>query len=219
MNEIPLKRLLFYVVLLSFGPLIYVSFSLWDSFDLAFRIEQQLAQKLVDTRRVSPLIERLQQIELASQGKDSSYVNKYLEAFIPLTGEIDLLKTRALSGFLPDEEMQKRRLEMLTSGQNSFTFVEGGQQIGRGVSGAIWKESIETQTKSVEVSGDDVAEILSRVEGDKTFGDTRPQLFFIDFRIERRKGIGGEYYQLTTKILKREWSKKEAFRPPSLPLN
>lgn len=212
-NTIPLQRLLFYVLIISVAPLLFVCFSLWSSFEVCDALQGRLEQKIIETRQVAPLFDRLQQIEQTHQGRDSAYINKHLETFIPLAVEIDLLKARATRGFLPDEEAQRRRLESLTSGQNSFTFVEGAQQVGRGVSGALWKETVETQTKPVELSGEDVAEVISRVEGNHALGQSRPQLLFLDFRMERRKGAGGDYYQLTTKLLKREWKKRELVQP------
>ncbi len=138
-------------------------------------------------------------------GKDPDFVNKNLETFVPLSSELQQLRERAQRGFLPDEEPLRRRLEFLNSGQNGLTFVEGVLVVNKG-----FKETIETQTKQVEMSPDDLASFIYRIEGqgDDPILSSRPQLEILECRIERKKlnnpPSNHEVYLFTSKLLKRE---------------
>lgn len=203
--KISLSRICLYAFLASLIPALFIFWDLYSNFEKCAALDERIQLDMEKAAMLSPLLKRHVANRKGLENRDANFVNSHLETFIPLSHEIDSLKERSQRGFLPDEEHLKRRLEVLTSGQNTITYVEGAIQTTKGI-----KETVETQTKPVEMSSNDVCEFLNRIEGsgNAPLYSNRPHLQFLECRIERKKQTQGqntsEVYLFTSKLLKQE---------------
>ena len=203
--KISLSKIIIYAFLAAIIPALFILWELSSNFEKCTALEERIQINTEKAALLSPLLKKHVAHRRGLENRDPNFVNSHLETFIPLSHEIDSLKERSQRGFLPDEDAFKRRLEFLTSGQNTITFVESGIQTNNGI-----KETVESQTKPIEMNGNDVCEFLERIEGAKDAPpySKRPHLQFLECRIERKKQTNGsftnEVYLFTSKLLKQE---------------
>lgn len=204
LSQIPLNRLLLYVLLL--GLLLPV-LSLFYFFTQKKRLESlhnniQMVNLLATTR------ERKQAINIAVRNNfrdaDHFYIDKNLETLSFLDPEIEGLQKVLSNKNFPDDENIKKRLEFLTGPTNNMVFTEGVVQ-----STPQFQEVTESLVHPVEVNDEDLKNILARIEGttigNATPGPNRPQLIILDFKIERKNILDNQVYLLNLKLLKREF--------------
>jgi len=204
LSQIPLNRLLLYVVLLG---LLLPALSLLYFFSQKRGLESlhnniQMVHLLASTR------ERKQAVNIAVRNNfrdaDHFYIDKNLETLSFLDPEIEGLQKVLSNKNFPDDENIKKRLEFLTSPANNMVFTEGVVQ-----STPQFQEVTESLVHPVEVNEDDLKNVLARIEG-TTIGSTapgpnRPQLIILDFKIEKKSILENQIYLLNLKLLKREF--------------
>jgi len=132
--------------------------------------------------------------------KDPLFLHKEFSSFSPLSKERALLQKRTQKNVLPEDVLLIKRNTFLSSGENNLVFVETSMEIG-----SQYKETIERQTKPVEVNSTDLETILSLVEDPLQQNLQRPHLIVSEARIERKKGILQETWSVHFNIIRREY--------------
>jgi hypothetical protein len=132
--------------------------------------------------------------------KDPLFLHKAFSSFSPLSKERALLQKRTQKNVLPEDALLIKRGAYLSSGENQFVFVETSMEIG-----SQYKETIERQTKPVEVNTTDLEKILSLIEDPHQQNSQRPHLIVSEARIERKKGILQEVWAVHFNIIRREY--------------
>ena len=169
--------------------------------DLKYNLEQ--------LEQTALLRERKQAVNMAVRNHyrdaDHFYIDKYLETLVFLEPEAESLQKIITDKNFPDDELVKKRLEMLTGPGNSLAFSEGIVQ-----STPIFQETTETLVHPVEVNGADLQKILTKIEGvdigEHTASPNRPQLIILDFKLDRKNITEkNEVFVLNLKLLKREF--------------
>lgn len=213
-SGIPQQRLLFYLLLLGVVPLALAWLSSSRTINgvntTASRL-QLLHEKavLADSREAS----NKAVMQHFSQA-DHHYIDKFIEALPLLESEIESLEALLQGDEVAVDERLSTRLQSLKA-DNRLVFTEGNV-----VSYATFQETLETLSHPVEVDVDDIASLLSRVEGTTLDsykpGPGRPQLIITKFHIDRQgspqdsKGKpnshgGNEAFLLNMQLLKREY--------------
>ena len=134
---------------------------------------------------------------------DREYVEKYLEEFVPLHGEIAKLEMLLGHESFKNCRALNERIGVLRD-RNRLAFrIEKRDET---------KEIVESelvQTDSVEVGGDDVKKVLARVEGVKVDGmaspSNRPELVVKEFHLKR---VEEGRFGLKMSLIKREGVEK-----------
>lgn len=204
-SQIPLNRLLLYVLLLGLLlPLLsgLYYFSKQSSLE-SLHMNIQMVHQLAATR------ERKQAVNIAVRNnfRDANhfYIDKHLETLSFLEPEIEGLQKVLSNKNFPDDENIKKRLEFLTSPANNMIFTEGVVQ-----STPQFQEVTESLVHPVEVNMEDLRAILARIEGTEIGkevpGPNRPQLIILDFKIEKKSVTEkNQVFVLNLKLLKREF--------------
>ena len=204
-KNIPVSRLVLYVVALGILPLLCVLF-LFTSQKHAL---EELEGNVEFVREQVIAKEKKQALNSAvcEHFKDSDhfYIDKYLETLVFLEPEIEQLQKITQDKNFNDDERIKKRLEFLTSSANALVFSEGVVQ-----KFPSFQETTETLIHPVEVNGQDIQKILARIEGVKmgecVEGTARPQLLITEFKLDKKKiSDKNEVYLLNLKLIKREF--------------
>lgn len=205
LKNIPLSRAVLYLVFLGFIP---VFFMMLLFFSENSQIEE-FSGSLETLRDQIFIKEKKQALNAAVRqhfrDADHFYIDKYLETITLLDPEIETLQKIANDKNFANDERIKRRLDFLTGPSNSISFSEGIVHTF-----PFFQETVETLIHPVEVNGNDIKNILSRIEGipigKYSPGPNRPQLIIIDFRLDKKKITDkNEVYLLDTKLVKREF--------------
>jgi hypothetical protein len=130
--------------------------------------------------------------------KDPLYLHKHLETMPLLSQEVEMGRAHLTKSALPEDVLIDRRVQLLTSGENNFSFIEGPLELG-----AAYKETIEQQSKPVEVSNEDLITILSHLEESR---DDTPHLIISEAKLERKKGVLQEVWGINLKVIRREYT-------------
>lgn len=204
-DRIPFSRALIYALLLCLIPSVIV-------LSIVF-------SRLLNLNQVNDRIENVQLLALQQEKKqatnitvinhfkdaDHFYIDKYLEAFTLLEPEIEALQKIVQHKNFTDDELIKKRLELLTGNGNALRFSEGVVQTH-----PQFQETTETLIHPVEVNLPDIQKILALIEGVKIGpfepAPNRPQLIILDFKLEKKKSVDkNEVFLLNMKLLKREF--------------
>lgn len=205
LKNIPLPRAVLYLVLLGFIPFIFVGL-LFISQNNHLEELQGMIQNVQHQAFVK---EKRQALNLAVRqhfkDADHFYIDKYLETLVFLEPEVEILQKIAADKNFNDDERIKKRLEFLTSQNNTLVFSEGVVQ-----SFPLFQETNETLVHPVEVNATDIQKVLSRIEGISigsfTPGPHRPQLIITEFKLDKKKiNDKNEVFLLNLKLLKREF--------------
>jgi len=205
LKNIPLSRLLLYILLVGLIPIAFAAFKVQTHYNSLALARSQL--------------ESIQQSVFQHEKKQSSntaiiahyresdhfYIDKNLETITLLEPEIAALQTVTQTSNYAGDEAIEKRLELLLS-DNQILFTEGPVQ-----SNAIYQETIETLTKPIEVNIQDLQRLLERIENlplnaSMETGEKRPQLIILDLRLDRKAPTPNhETFLLNLKLLKREY--------------
>ncbi len=129
---------------------------------------------------------------------DHYYIDQELETLTLLNQEREALEKLISSSTFTGNAAIETRYGFLTSETNRLLFNEGSMQSGEG-----FQETVEILSHPVEVTAEDLQEILSKIERKK---EGQPQLIITDFKLEKKKsGLGNEAFGLNMKLLKREF--------------
>ncbi|CDZ79856.1 hypothetical protein BN1013_00356 [Candidatus Rubidus massiliensis] len=204
-NNIPMKRLLTYVMILGLLPIILVFSYFWTKANKYTEIQDSflvLADKALSKEKKHALNKIVHQ---TYREADHFYIDKHLETLDLLESEQETLQKILAKPSFTEDESTKKRLEYLQSSSNKLSFAEGVVQ-----SYPFFQETAESLVHPVEVNAEDIQKILAHIEG-KEIGLFKcapkcPQLIITDFKIERKASQDkNEIFQLTMKLLKREY--------------
>lgn len=204
-QSIPFQRAVLYLLCTGLIPLAVV-FLIFSSQSNQLE-ELQTSLEMVEQQAY--IKERKQALNLAVRQHfkeaDHFYIDKHLETLTFLEPEIEQLQRIVQDKNFADDERIKKRLEFLTSNENSLIFSEGVVQTF-----PYFQETTETLVHPVEVGPKDIQNILARIEGvkigDYLPGPFRPQLIMTEFILDKKKvHDNNEVYLLNLKLIKREF--------------
>ena len=203
-KNIPLQRLLLYLLLLGLMPIFLVGVHFISQKNAL----EQVNHSLLMVQQMAFLREQKQALNMSVRNHyrdaDHFYIDKHIESLLFLEPENESLQKIMNQNNFAEDETIKKRLEFLNSG-NSLGFSEGVVQ-----SSPLFQEVIETQVHPVEINSIDLQKILARVEGLEigafTPGPNRPQLIILDIKLDKKKITEkNEVFLLNMKLLKREF--------------
>jgi hypothetical protein len=205
MRNIPQNRLIIYLMLFAFIPLVY------NTINFIFEKEhlQLLSQRISsDCQKAAQkrIKEGPNQLTHAKyQDKDQFFLAKKIETIFPLEKEYAYLQSLTKGKYHPEEDAIKRRIDYLAGGQNALSFAELSVKKHPG-----YTETQEALAHTVEVDLDDLLTILSKIEGVSYAtlipDPERPHMIISDFKIERKKSFAQEIYTLNMQVIKREYT-------------
>ncbi len=196
-QAIPPQRIVLYTMLFS---LLLIVGALWWTQSSITNAENSRATLLALGDQIQTKVSHQEQNRLTIQqflNKDPLYLHKHLEPIQLLSYEGELARSLLAKSALPEDALLERRLQFLTSGENSLSFVEGALEMGNG-----YKETVEQQAKPVELSSEDLATLFSLLEEPH---DDAPHLIVSEARLERKKSVLHEVWGLSLKIVRREY--------------
>lgn len=204
-KDIPVDRLVVYLLILGLLPLFFVGFLfLSQKHEL-----NQLANNLEWAQDRALSIKQKQALNKAARHEfcdvDHFYIDKQLENLTFRNEEIANLRKISSHPNFPDDDQVKKRLDFLTGKSNKLLFSEGVVQTT-----PTFQEVVESLVHPVEVDAKDIQQILAKVEGvdigECEPGAKRPQLIITDFRLEKKGGTAqDEVFLLNMKLLRREF--------------
>jgi len=210
------RRTLFLLLLL----LTFFPFGVW--YYSSWRLEET-RQALEEIRRASLSLRTIASGQMLNRTlithfrqRDPLFLQKYVEPYALLQKEIHERENDAFGKNLPIPQEKKERMRFLLSGENSFSFLEGKVQQSKQL-----KETLEIQTKPVEMDSSDLKAILQTLEGKeeapseeamKEILEKRP-LFLMEWaELERKKRFDREVWQVKVRLLKREFEPEKGFK-------
>jgi hypothetical protein len=141
--------------------------------------------------------------------RDPLFLQKYVETYALLKREIHERENDAFGTYLPIPHEKKERMRFLLSGENSFSFLEGKVQQSKQL-----KETLEIQTKPVEMDTYDLETVLQALEGKEEsvhdeaiqeMLEKRPLFLMESAELERKKRFDREVWQVKLRLIKREF--------------
>jgi hypothetical protein len=205
MKNIPVPRLILYLVCVGLIPFICVLFLFISKLNHL----EELENSLESIQHEALVKEKKQALNLAVRqhfrDADHFYIDKYIESIVLLENEIDTLQKILTDKNFAEDDRIKKRLEYLTTQSNALVFSEGVVQ-----NFPMFQETIETLLHPVEVNGTDIQKILARIEGVEIDGEepgpNRPQLIITEFKLDKKKvSDKSEVFTLNMKLIKREF--------------
>ena len=199
-RSVPAHRVVLYAIVASLLPVVLAI--AWSQStitaaetdrDILLALGEKIEKKGASQEANRLLIERY-------KNKDPLFLHRKIEPLSLLSSETSILRSRLARSVLPEDNQLEKRLNALNA-ENTLSFVEGSTDVS-----PILKETIENQTKPVEVDGDDLANILTLLEDqDENEELQKPHLIISEARIERRKGIFRQSWTLILKVIRREY--------------
>lgn len=199
-EAIPPSRIILYVILGSLLPV--VAAIVWtqstistaeENQYLLYSLGERIQKKAATQERNRAIIQRF-------HGKDSLFLHHHIESLRPLSKEIAFLQEKVQKLVLPEDGLYEKRLTALTSGENNFSFTEASTEVG-----ANYKETVENQTKPVDLDESDLQTVLTLLEGTEENSE-KPHLIISEAHIERKKGLVKEAWNFVVKIIRREYT-------------
>lgn len=141
------------------------------------------------------------------RNKESLFLQHHIEPYPLLQQELKERKSDIFSMCLPLPRDKKDRLHFISSGENKLSFYEGKVQ-----QSSLLKETLEIQTKSVEMDSTDLEHLLLLLEGSgegqaETIQEKikkRPLLLIESAELERKNRADRDVWAVKLRILKRE---------------
>lgn len=205
-ENIPKQRLMLYFMLLGILPIAFVLFNFMSKAnaldDLQNTIQDMQQSALVREKKEASNMA----VRVHYKDADHFYIDKQLETLTFLEPEIEGLQKILNNKNVADDEAVKKRIETLMGQGNALVFTEGVVQ-----SSPLLQETSETLVHPVEINGQDLQKILSKIEGIDigayTPGPNRPQMIIVDFKLDRKNNSEkNEVFLLNLKLIKREFS-------------
>ena len=195
--------------------LFYLVISLPVFFGLVFALKKygeisSLEERFsIACKKGKTAIERKQKKEEFIQkysGANPYFLDEKIESMVFLQSEIRELENLIHHPAISDKRAFFSRLDFLKNGANSLSFIEESIR-----SNSHIKETEEKQRHIVEMNGEDVKILLSKLENLPIEGfestSNRPQIVITDFRLEKRKSsVKTENYEIDMQFLKREFT-------------
>lgn len=205
LEGIPFNRAVTYVILISLLPAIFVIFYIFSEINGLSLLEQ----KIDHVQMLALQQEKRQATNLTVinhyRDADHFYIDKHLEVLSFLEPEAEALQKIVKHKNFTDDEVIKKRLDLLIGTGNSMRFTEGVVQTF-----PQFQETTETLIHPVEVNVQDIQKILALIEGVQIGAykpaSHLPQLIILDFKLEKKKTTDkNEVFSLNLKLLKREY--------------
>lgn len=133
--------------------------------------------------------------------EDPIYLERNLESYTPLQNEVQSIETLLEDKKFLNDASILNRLSKLTGEANRLRFTESNIQTH-----PLFQEAIEKLNQSVEVSKDDLIQILKLIERDHKKELNQPHLFITDFDLEKREvNTSREVFVVNFTLLKRTY--------------
>lgn len=196
--QMPIKRQIFYLVLLGFLPMLFLLFDYSSN-----RNALTLLEKRVETARLTAAMkEEKQAFNTAVREKfgeaDQLFIDKELEKHSLLNKERVALEKLLTSKAFTGNEAAEKRYAFLAGPSNRLLFNEGSVQTGEG-----FQETTESLAHSIEIDAADLKELLRRMEKSHP---GQPQLIITEFKLDKKQtSLDNEVFDLNLKLLKREF--------------
>lgn len=204
-SSIPFNRTILYAMLFFLLPIVFVGMKIFSGIHGI----NQIGDKIEHVQLVALQQEKKQasNITVINHFKEADhfYIDKNLEVLTFLEPEIEALQKIVQHKNFTDDEVIKKRLEVLTGSGNALRFSEGAIQTH-----PQFQETTETLIHPVEVNLHDIQKMLALIEGIQIGSfmpaQSRPQLVILDFKLEKKKALDkNEVFLLNMKLLKREF--------------
>jgi hypothetical protein len=138
------------------------------------------------------------------ENSDPYFLDKEIESICFLTVEKKQLKEWLSHPAISNKDKLNRRIQFIESGENRLSFIEEEIQVSK-----ICKETIEKQRHPIEVDGDDVKNLLAKIEDPSMDPKRRPQLLICNFSMTKKSTpLQNEVFEITMDLLKREFISK-----------
>lgn len=195
---LPLNRLIIYIVILGLIPsalaicYFYQQKKEWD----------QISEKILSIHEMSETKIRKQYQNILVRNvyseSDPNYFDNQLESLSFLKKEREALEHLLQSPAFTGNEAAEKRYAFITSLTNRLSFMQGSPQSSDGI-----HESICMLSHPIEIDGNDLKEILNRIEGNRK---GKPQLIITELKLNKKTHMNGnEVYELNLKLKKREF--------------
>lgn len=204
-SSIPFSRTILYAMLFCLIPIVFVGMKIFSGIhgvnQISEKIEHVQLAALQQEKKQASNITVINHFKEA----DHFYIDKNLEVLTFLEPEIEALQKIVQHKNFTDDDVIKKRLELLTGNGNALRFSEGVVQTH-----PQFQETTETLIHPVEVNLHDIQKMLALIEGIQIGSfmpaESRPQLVILDFKLEKKKAIDkNEVFLLNMKLLKREF--------------
>jgi hypothetical protein len=197
---LPLDRLLLYLVILGFLPFCgsacyYIHMhKAWEGVSDQLVRLQQLADTLSRKQYLNTVVKNIY------QEADQFYLENHLESLSFLKRERESLEEILRSPTFTGNESAERRYAFLLSPANRLQWLQGNIQGGDNI-----QEIVCSLAHPIEVDGQDIGEILLRIEENRR---GKPQLIITDCMLYRKRQLAGgnEVFEMQLKLLKREFT-------------
>ncbi|NGX43099.1 MAG: hypothetical protein K940chlam7_01390 [Chlamydiae bacterium] len=205
MTNIPKSRIILYLMIAGLLPFIFVAVNLLTKTSNL----EELQNTLEEVKENAYVRETKQSLNMTVRGHykeaDHFYIDKHLETLSFLKPEIESLQKLVDNKYYAGDENVKKRLELLTGTGNALLFSEGSVEAY-----PFFQETTATLVHPVEVNLADLQKMLSLIEGVPVGpfkpGPFRPQLIFLEFKIDKKEASeSNEIFLLNMKLLKREY--------------
>lgn len=204
-SSIPFSRTILYAMLFCLIPLVFVGMNIFSKIHGINQISEKIEH--VQLAALQQEKKQASNITVINHFKDADhfYIDKNLEVLTFLEPEIEGLQKIVQHKSFTDDEVIKKRLELLTGTGNALRFSEGVVQTH-----PQFQETTETLIHPVEVNLHDIQKMLALIEGIQIGNfmpaQNRPQLVILDFKLEKKKALDkNEVFLLNMKLLKREF--------------
>lgn len=197
-NQIPITRLIFYLVIIGFLPAIFISFDFyltkkeWDGVQEKIRSVHRLSEAKAKKQYLNTIVRK------AYTEIDHFYLENQLEPLTFLKKEKERLEQLFQSPSFTGNESAEKRYVFISSNANRLAFMQGNPNSSEGI-----QEVNCMLSHPVEIDTNDLKEILNRIEG---YRKGKPQLIISDFKINKKAHLSGnEVFELNLKLKKREF--------------
>jgi len=206
--KLPLNRLIqnrsfvFGIYFLCLLPTLLMLFSILDKNEQFRGVKGEVDCLAIKMERVKELQKDRSIFFKTYKDVDHYYVDHALESMQFLSPETEALQLVMNSPAFESCDDIKRRIDLLTQGNNRFIFGEGNRKTGDQV------EELElSQKRPVELNIHDLKQVLTVVEG-VSIGEFeppkgRPQVIMKQFHLKKKRLTERETYQLEMQLIKR----------------
>jgi hypothetical protein len=204
LKNIPYNRLIAYLVVIGLLPALFSMLHYMSNRSYVNGLINQIeiVKEMAQIKEGKQSVNK--QVKATFRNSDHFYIDKNLETLDFLSEEIGHLSKLTPLQKIGRADLINKRIEFLSGTENILAFNEGAVK-----DYGTFQETLEVLAKPVEVSTDDLKNLLVRIEGvpigSNHAPEGRPQLIITDFRIERKPTLGeNESYLLNLKFIKRE---------------
>lgn len=197
-NKIPTSRLAFYSVILMLLPLFFAGYAYFTK----NKEWETVSDRMLAIHQFSEKKARQQSLNIAVRKKfnqiDSFFLDHHVEPLNLLKKEQEALENLIQTPSYTGNEVAEKRYAFLCGEGNHIQFTQGSVQSAEGI-----QETTEILAHPVEVSVEDLKELLTRIEGNRP---NKPLLLITDLKLNKKThASGNEVYNLNLTLLKREF--------------